>query len=480
MLTHGFSPSNLLSATIIPIPKDKRKSLNNSTNYRGIALSSVISKVLDLVILNTNRHVLDTCELQFGFKSKHSTTQCTYVINEIVQYYINNDTNVFVMMLDCSKAFDRVHYVKLFSLLSKKGLCPLITRLLAFIYTNQSLSIKWANECSDKFSVSNGAKQGGILSPILFTVYIDELFIQLKQSNVGCYVGDKFMGAFGYADDSTILAPTLTSLKLMLRICDEFGKKFNVLFNVSKYQFLDYCKDQDEMLNCIHLNGNFIKTQQYAMHLGHPVGQAASDVAIEQGTNSFVTTVNGVLSYFSYAHIDVKYKLFKIFCMPLYGCILWDFWSKTMKRFCIQWRKCLRKLLNLSPLCHSKYLPLIVNDMPLDVQLYKRFIKFICNIINSDNSCVSLCGKMMLAGSNSIPCRNLNNIAYSFKIDKYKLISSFDDWPTMSKLYVEKLYCEDDYCTIGNIKDLLYIRDNNTTCFKVSELDHMITNVCTN
>ena len=114
MLYHGVSSSKLVHATIIPIPKDKRKSLNDSNNYRAIELSSVISKVLDITILNSNRNVLDTCDLQFGFKKKHSTTQCTFVYNEVIQYYLNNDSDVYVMMLDCSKAFDRVHYVKLF------------------------------------------------------------------------------------------------------------------------------------------------------------------------------------------------------------------------------------------------------------------------------------------------------------------------------------------------------------------------------
>ena len=64
-------------------------------------------------------------------------------------------------MLDASKAFDRVEYVRLFSLLTQKGLCPLVCRLLAYMYTNQSIRIKWG-KCMSKFiSVSNGVKRGG-------------------------------------------------------------------------------------------------------------------------------------------------------------------------------------------------------------------------------------------------------------------------------------------------------------------------------
>ena len=78
MLKHCFSPVNLLVSTVIPIPKNNKKSLNDSKNYRGIALSSIIGKVLELLILSSNKDILKSCELQFGFKRKQSTTQCTF------------------------------------------------------------------------------------------------------------------------------------------------------------------------------------------------------------------------------------------------------------------------------------------------------------------------------------------------------------------------------------------------------------------
>ena len=129
MLVHGFSPGNMLVSTIIP--KSTKKSLSDSSNYRGIALSSIIGKVFDMLILNTNREVLKS---SVGFKEKHSTSQCTFVLNEVVHYYYKNNSDVYVMMLDASKAFDRIEYTKLFTLLLKNGLCHLICRTLAFMY----------------------------------------------------------------------------------------------------------------------------------------------------------------------------------------------------------------------------------------------------------------------------------------------------------------------------------------------------------
>jgi retron-type reverse transcriptase len=71
---------------------------------------------------------------------------------------------------------------------------------------------------SEFFSVMNGVKQGGILSPILFSLYIDELLEQLRASGCGCYVGTTFAGAFAYDDGIIILCPTKLAMKSQLNV----------------------------------------------------------------------------------------------------------------------------------------------------------------------------------------------------------------------------------------------------------------------
>ena len=110
MLVHGIAPNSMLLATMVPIPKNKRKSLCDSDNYRSIALSSILGKVFDLIVLDKEQAKLVTSDLQFGFKDKSSTTQCTYVLNETIKYYNYKSSNAYVLMLDATKAFDRVQY----------------------------------------------------------------------------------------------------------------------------------------------------------------------------------------------------------------------------------------------------------------------------------------------------------------------------------------------------------------------------------
>ena len=84
------------------------------------------------------------------------------------------------------------------------------------MYTNQSCYVKWGNEHSDSFNVSNGVKQGGVISLQLFSCYIDKIFSQLQHSGLRFHIGTSYAGAFGYADDIALVAPSMQCLKKML------------------------------------------------------------------------------------------------------------------------------------------------------------------------------------------------------------------------------------------------------------------------
>ena len=68
--------------------------------------------------------------------------------------------------------------------------------------------------------MSNGVKQGGILSPILVTIYLGLLLHELKDSGLGCHIGTNFMADLAYADDVVLVVPSLYSLKSMLKLCE--------------------------------------------------------------------------------------------------------------------------------------------------------------------------------------------------------------------------------------------------------------------
>ena len=91
-------------------------------------------------------------------------------------------------------------------------------------YCKQQMRVKWNGTISNTFSTSNHVKQGGVLSPILFNVYLDELIKTLSEQGLGCHLHGQFVGAFIYAYDVTLLAPTSTALNVMLETCSNFAQ----------------------------------------------------------------------------------------------------------------------------------------------------------------------------------------------------------------------------------------------------------------
>jgi hypothetical protein len=186
ILRHGYMPELLRNCVLVPIPKsNKDPALSDS--YRPIALASTLSKALEWCILLSYPQSFLTSGLQFGFKKNMSTSLCTGTLKNIVSKYIHGGSPVFACFLDASKAFDLVNHDILFQRLVDRDLPGHLTRFLLSWYKNQSMSVRWRDSLSAPFTVSNGVRQGGVLSPILFTMYLDDLLVELSNLGVGCY-----------------------------------------------------------------------------------------------------------------------------------------------------------------------------------------------------------------------------------------------------------------------------------------------------
>ncbi len=118
----------MLVGTIATIPKDSRGDIFSGKNYTGITLFSSIANVIDIVMLLRYSHLLNTTDMQYAFKKGHSTVVCTLVFKEVINYYLNNNSDVYTSFIDATKAFDRIRYDKLFQILIDRGISALAVR----------------------------------------------------------------------------------------------------------------------------------------------------------------------------------------------------------------------------------------------------------------------------------------------------------------------------------------------------------------
>ena len=154
-----------MHVNITPIVKNKGGDITDIENYRAIAVSNVDTKLFERILLVSIERYDVVDNYQFGFKKRHSTSLCTETVKNVIDYYTSRGSHVFMCFVDVSKAFDRVNYWKLFSQLLSDGIDIFLVKLLAHWYVNQEVYVTWNNRKSSGFLVSNGTKQGGVLSP---------------------------------------------------------------------------------------------------------------------------------------------------------------------------------------------------------------------------------------------------------------------------------------------------------------------------
>ena len=95
--------------------------------------------------------------------------------------------------------------------------------------------MSWDGVRSSTFSITNGTRQGSVLSPCLFSVYLDDLLKELRHMGLGCHMGGMWVGAAGYADDLILLAPSRTAMQHMLKACDKCAAEINLQFSTSTW-----------------------------------------------------------------------------------------------------------------------------------------------------------------------------------------------------------------------------------------------------
>jgi hypothetical protein len=120
MINHSYVPNIFGCGILIPITKDKTGNAADVENYRPITLCPVISKLFEMVLLELYSDYLVTDDLQFGFEKHLGCPSAIFTLRQIVNYYNERGSNVYIASLDAAKAFDRVNHFKLFSALLKK------------------------------------------------------------------------------------------------------------------------------------------------------------------------------------------------------------------------------------------------------------------------------------------------------------------------------------------------------------------------
>ena len=269
--------------------------------------------------------------MQFGFKKKTSTAHCSWLVMEVCGHFLRRRSQVFVALMDCSMAFDKCLFSKLFQKLSGK-LPYIVVRALLWVYEEQTGCVKLGGKRSQPFTLTNGTRQGSVLSPALWCVYLDDLLVELRSLKLGCYVGGVWVGACAYADDLLCMAPTRNMLRKMVTVCENYGQTHNMVFSTdpvpskSKTKCMLVC-GKDRVANYpdpIQLEGRDLPWVETALHLGHTLhqnGKMHQDTKIRRAI--FIDCSVEVREQLSYADPAEVLRATAVYCCDGYGAMLW-------------------------------------------------------------------------------------------------------------------------------------------------------------
>jgi hypothetical protein len=133
------------------------------------------------------------------------------------------------VVLDASKAFDRVNHWTLYSKLLDRGVPTYIVRILKTWYASQLLCVRWGTATSTLFNVSNGVRQGSVMSPRT------KMYLKLlSESGVGCNIGGTILNNFSCADDISLVCPSVSALRKLISICEMYDDEHDIIYNAKK------------------------------------------------------------------------------------------------------------------------------------------------------------------------------------------------------------------------------------------------------
>ena len=255
------------------------------------------------------------------------------------------------------------------------------------------MKIRWDNYFFDSFLVSIGVRQGGILSPYLFSLYIDDLTHNSNNVKSGNYCLNHIM----FADDICLFSASLVGLQDLLNTCYQYAQSYKMLFNCSKSFGMLFAPKIFNLSSSpkLLIDNSEISFVQSVKYLGlHIDSDLTDDIDIQRQVKSLYCSANKLKQQFSKCSLEVKNYLFKYFCMPFHESHLWCNYRKyNFSRLRVAYNDSYR-ILHHIPRCVSDRNHQVQSNIDILYALIRKHIfSFINRCMNSENIFImSTCG----------------------------------------------------------------------------------------
>lgn len=243
---NSIVPTIWSESIIKPIPKSPKNDPRIPLNYRGISLLSTVYKIYSGILNNRLNRFMELNEIlvdeQNGFRKNRACIDHLFVLSSIVRARIEKNKSTFVCFVDFKKAFDCVNRELMEFKLLSSGIGGKLYNGIKSLYSSPVACIQLNNLRTGWFPTPFGVKQGDLLSPSLFALYINDLAQEIKRANFGIPIDDINLSILLYADDIVLMAENEFNLQKMLDIMGSWCRKWRISINNEKTQIVHFRK----------------------------------------------------------------------------------------------------------------------------------------------------------------------------------------------------------------------------------------------
>ena len=330
-------PREWMQGLVFPLYKDGDD--RDLLNYRGITLLSIVAKVYCSVFAErllsfAEREGAGIVEEQGGFRPRRGTDDQLFVLTETLRLRTGKVT--YAGFIDVKKAYDTVWRIGLWKRLWEEGVRGKMWRVVKGMYHIVESAVLVGEESTEWFELQAGVRQGCVMSPILFSLFINGLARELKEQGQGVDIGGRRVQMLLYADDIVLLAETPGDLQRMLQVVSEYSQKWRFRVNpkkgksevmvfgrkkktaqkwmlagkqigetsVYKYLGVELCKG----LNFKLFKDRKVKEARQRMMRVWAMGMRGGQMPVKQCVNVWKTLVRPVLEYGAAVIGDVKWQ----------------------------------------------------------------------------------------------------------------------------------------------------------------------------
>ena len=340
---------------ILPFPK--KGDLGQATNYRGITLTTIASKIYNLLILNRLRPEIEAVlrKNQNGFRQRKSTVGQILTIRRLIEGVKAKNLKAVLVFVDFSKAFDSIHRGKLEKIMLAYGIPQELVSATMMLYKNSRAMVRSPDGDTEFFEIVAGVLQGDTLAPFLFILGLDyalrtsadlhaDLGFTLTKARSSRYPAQSITDV-DYADDLALLSDTVEEATKLLHLVEEAASEIGLYINAGKTEFICYNEEGEIKLR----NGTNIKPVKEFVYLGSNIQSTERDIEIRKA--KAWSALDGLTIIWKSTLSDkLKRDLFKaaVESILLYGSTTWTLTKQQEKSLDGTYTRMLRAVLNIS------------------------------------------------------------------------------------------------------------------------------------